>query len=153
DLTGRRAGPAIPDEREEVAMPLRSFLKIDKVPGGSTDPAHPDWIDLESWRFADEYRYSGGQVGAGGMEVHTLRVIRLFDVISHALYHAMGRGDSLGDARLEVLKEGGGVVLQVTLTNVSVHNIAGVPLSERGMTDSGAMEVVTLDFAKMAEGP
>lgn len=131
-------------------MAVDYFLKIDTIPGGSTDKAHKDEIQLEafSWGATNAVRGgAGGGVGAGKVQVNDLSVTMAASVASPKLFLACATGQRLKSAVLSARRSGEKAhdFLVVKLTDVVVtsYQTAG---SAGGET---LLDGATLGYAKV----
>jgi type VI secretion system secreted protein Hcp len=85
-----------------------AFLKLEGVPGESTDPKHGGWIEVESYQL-DALRSSAtGGAGAGKVHVHDFSFTKKVDKASPVLMKACTKGQHFPTATLSVRKAGGG---------------------------------------------
>ncbi len=81
-------------------MAFDTFLKIDKVPGESTDDKHKEWIELLSFQHGMTQPVSGVASTAGGrsaerVDIQDLCFTKWLDKASPKLYAACCRGITL----------------------------------------------------------
>jgi type VI secretion system secreted protein Hcp len=126
------------------------FLKLDTIPGGSTDAAHKDEIQLEgfSWGATNAARAgAGGGAGAGKVQLNDLSVTMAASVASPKLFVACASGTHLKSATLSARKAGAKtqdfLVLKLTDVVVTSYQAAG---SAGGDT---LVEAATLGYAKV----
>jgi hypothetical protein len=101
------------------------FLKIDGVQGGSTDPAHVEWIELVSWSWGRKHDTSGGGSGMGPTGPDLLHfVISGTERAFAPLFHAGASGSLLGTAHLDVRSPEGDVAGQAHFTGVFVEHFS-----------------------------
>jgi type VI secretion system secreted protein Hcp len=108
------------------------FLKLDTIPGGSTDNAHKDEIQLEafSWGATNAARAgAGGGAGAGKVQLNDLSVTMAASVASPKLFVACASGTHLKSATLSARKAGEKphdfLVLKFTDVVVTSYQAAG----------------------------
>ena len=132
-------------------MAERWFLKLDGIPGESTDAAHKDEIDVESWSWGVSHigsAPSGGGGGAGKASFQDFHFVSRISKASPALLLACATGSHLKEANLsgvrDVGKAKGPDFLKYKLSDVMVSSVqhgdsaAGVP-----------SEQFALNFAKV----
>jgi len=80
------------------------FLKIDGVPGESTDDGHKDWINLESWSWGATQTAtgSGGGGGAGKVSVDSFSFGKTVDKSSPKLFESLTSGKHIKNATIEL---------------------------------------------------
>ena len=94
--------------QEADAAQVDYFLKIDGIPGESTDSKHKDWIDVESFSFgATQTGTSGaGGGGAGKVKIQDLMITKYLDKSSSKLFLATATGEHLKKVELVLVKSG-----------------------------------------------
>jgi len=126
------------------------FLKIDTIPGESTDAQHKDEIDVESWSWGATQlgTTTGGGGGAGRVSMQDLNFVARTSKASPTLFLKCASGLHISKAVLTARKSGGAQTDFLTLTMsdllVSSYQIAG---SETA--DTVPMDQVSLNFAKI----
>ena len=83
-------------------MTQRWFLELDGIPGDSTDAAHKDWIDVQSWAWgvaANTGNVTGG-VRVGRPTLEPLSVAAHLGSASPRLFEACVTGRHISDAVL-----------------------------------------------------
>jgi type VI secretion system secreted protein Hcp len=91
-------------------MSVDYFLKIDGVPGESTDDKHKDEIDVASWSWgATQHGTSsaGGGGGAGKVSMQDFSFVMRVNKASPKLMLACATGDHIKAATLTCRKAGG----------------------------------------------
>jgi len=78
------------------------FLKIDGIPGESSDEGHKDWINLESWSWGATQTGTSGGGGAGKVSVDSFSFGKTVDKASPKLFESLTTGKHLKDATLEL---------------------------------------------------
>ena len=82
-----------------------AFLKVDGIPGESTDDKHKDWIEILSFEFSMVQPSSATDSSAGGgtterVDVEDIDVIKHLDKASPKLYELCCSGKHIKDATL-----------------------------------------------------
>jgi type VI secretion system secreted protein Hcp len=124
-----------------------AFLKLDSIPGESSDKAHKDEITVDSFTFGSSSSSSltSGAASAGKVQFDVLSFSHHVDRASAALLLAVARGTVLKSAVLTARKGGSTHdFIKVTLSDVLVTSVKIV-----GDDDDGAREEVTLRFGKI----
>src|SRR5690242_12614568 len=93
-------------------MAFDAFLKIDGIPGESTDDKHKDWVEIESVSYELDQPSSATDSSAGGgtterVDIHDLAITKLVDKASAKLYEFCCTGKHLKDATVELCRAGG----------------------------------------------
>src|SRR3954469_11117687 len=93
-------------------MAFDAFLKIDGIPGESTDDKHTDWIEYLSFDFGMEQPTSATDSSAGGgtterVDVEDLKVVKHLDKASTKLYEFCCTGKHIATVTIELCRAGG----------------------------------------------
>lgn len=86
------------------------FLKIDGIPGESTDEKHKDWIEVDSWSWGVSQTntgHGGGGNGSGKVNVQDLNFTKRIDKASPLLFKACASGQHIKQVTLTARKAGG----------------------------------------------
>jgi len=117
-------------------MAFDAFLKIDGIPGESTNQKHKGEIDVLafSWNIKQTIASGGGGgAGSGKAQISDFSIVKHIDAASPALFAAVCAGDHIKEA-LFTLEEGGApnkrgaaAFLKIKLTDVliSSYNTSG----------------------------
>lgn len=90
-------------------MAVDYFLKIDSIPGESTDKAHGKEIDLQSWSWGESNsgkHDSGGGGGAGKVAMQDFHFTMKVNKSSPKLFLACATGQHIKEALLTCRKAG-----------------------------------------------
>lgn len=128
------------------------FLKIDGIPGESTDKSHPNEIDVDSWSWGATQvgtsSGSGGGGGAGKVSIQDFNFVAHTSKASPVLFLTCASGQHLKQAVLTARKSGGTQADFLTLTMIDVlvssYQIAGSETAE-----TVPMDQVSLNFSKI----
>lgn len=127
------------------------FLKIDGVPGESTDEKHKGEIDVQSWSWGETNAGDAAQrggMGAGKVAMQDFHFVMNVNKASPKLMEKCATGEHIGKAVLVCRKAGGGQqeFLTVTLSDfmVSSYQSGGSGHSEIVPTDQ-----ISLNFSKI----
>jgi len=129
------------------AQAVDMFMKIEGIPGESTDDKHKNEIDVESfsWGATQTSTLVGGGGGAGKVSFQDFNFVHKVDKASPKLFLATATGDPIDKVELTVRKAGEKPLeyMKITMTDVI---ITGVMPGASG--DSIPTEQVTLNFVK-----
>jgi type VI secretion system secreted protein Hcp len=94
-------------------MAFDSFLKIDGIPGESTDDGHKDWIELVSFSHNMEQPVSGTASSVGGATSERINhgffdVVHLYDKASPKIADACCTGRHIKEITIDVCRAGDG---------------------------------------------
>ena len=133
-------------------MAVDMFLKIDGIPGESTDASHRDEIDVLSYNWGEAQPATASSGGGGGtagrVVMQDFHFAMRINKASTKLFLACASGAHIRNAILTVRRSGGNPVefLKWTFTDVTVgsyQTATGVPPGEP------PLEQVSLHFAKI----
>lgn len=91
-------------------MPADFFLKIDGIPGESTDHKHKDAIQLESWSWGESQTGTsakGGGMGGGKVQMQDFHFSMVTNKASPKLFLNCANGTHIKKAELTCRKAGG----------------------------------------------
>lgn len=93
-------------------MAFDAYLKIDGIPGESTDDKHKDWVEIASYVHQMEQPASATASTAGGATAErvqhgTFDIVHLLDKASPKLYEACCTGRHLKEVVVELCRAGG----------------------------------------------
>ena len=127
------------------------FLKIDGIPGESTDKSHKGEIQIESFSFGESQMGSashGSGGGAGKVQMQDFHFVKHFSKASPSLFLACATGQHIKKAELFCRKAGGKQeeFLKVTLTDliVSSYQTGG-----SGGSDIIPVDQISFNFSKL----
>jgi type VI secretion system secreted protein Hcp len=126
------------------------FLKIDGIPGESTDAKHKGEIDVGAWSWGEAVvpSGSGGGGGAGKVVIQDLSFTSRFSKASPQLMLACASGKHIKTASLVARRAGKGQAefLTITLRNVVVSSYQ---TAAGGGDEGGPLDSISLDFAQI----
>lgn len=115
-------------------MAFDAFLKVDTVPGESTDSGHKDWIEILGYNHRKsfsrlplrQYRWRKGT--AERCEHKNFEVVKFIDKASPKLYEACCKGSHLKDVTIELCRAGGDKVkyMEIKMEKVIVSRISPI---------------------------
>lgn len=93
-------------------MAFDSFLKIDVIPGESTDDKHKDWIEVLSYSCGVSQPASGSSSTAGGRSAercnhNDFSVVKALDKASPKLFLACCNGTHIKEVKIELCRAAG----------------------------------------------
>jgi type VI secretion system secreted protein Hcp len=131
-------------------MATNIHIKIDKIPGESTDGKHKDTIDVLAWSWGMSQAgtfHSGSGGGAGKVNVQDISITKYLDSASTKLAHACLTGEHIPKAVLTLSKAGGKDPLDFLTVTLEKIMVTAVSLGSSG-GEERPTENVTLNFAK-----
>jgi len=136
-------------------MSVDCFLKIDGIPGESTDPKHKDEIVVLSWSWGETRAMAAAPAGGTGrVSMQDFHLSKAVDTASPKLLLACASGKHIKDAVLSCRKAGGTQdFLIITLTQVV---ISGYQISDGatvGPTDQFALHFAEIQFEYVQQKP
>ncbi|TSK08455.1 MAG: type VI secretion system tube protein Hcp [Geobacter sp.] len=127
-------------------MAFDAFLKIEGIPGESSDDKHRDWIEVLSYNFSVTQPTSGTASSAGGASAERasfsdFSVVKVLDKSSPKLFEACANGKHIPSVTLEICRAGGDKLkyMEYKLSNViisldqpsgSAHAGEAIPVEE-----------------------
>jgi type VI secretion system secreted protein Hcp len=130
------------------AQSVDMFIKIDGIPGESTDDKHKDEIVIESWSWGATQSAtigSGAGGGTGKVSFQDFHFVHKVDKASPKLFLATAKGEHFPEVVLTVRKAGD-KPLEYLIYKLKDVIVSGVSSSTSG--DNIPSEEVTLNFAK-----
>ncbi|WP_035055140.1 Hcp family type VI secretion system effector [Andreprevotia chitinilytica] len=135
-------------------MAFDAFLKIDGIPGESTDDKHKDWIEIESFAHKIEQPASATASSSGGATAErvnhsTFDIVHLLDKASPKIYEAVCTGKHIKDVTLELCRAGGDKVkyLEVKLEQVLISKVEPSGAAHGG--EGFPQEAVSFSYGKI----
>jgi type VI secretion system secreted protein Hcp len=126
-----------------MTMSFDAFLKIDGIPGESSDDKHKNEIDVLSFSFGISRRNDKGRPS-----IADFSIVKTVDTSSPLLFDAACQGDSLKSALFTARKAGKGQQEYIKITFEEVI-ITSVQHSGAPGTESLPMDSLSLDFRSM----
>jgi type VI secretion system secreted protein Hcp len=135
-------------------MAFDAFMKIDGIPGESTDDKHKDWIEILSYSWgasqpASPSRSAGGAASAARVNVQDLSIVHALDKASPKLFLACCKGDHIKEVTLELCRATGDKqkYMQYKLTDVLVSSVH--PGGSSKGSDVLPLEEVAFNYGKI----
>ena len=135
-------------------MAFDTFIKIDGIPGESTDDKHKDWIEIVSFDHRIEQPASSTASSVGGATAErvnhgTFNVVHQLDKATPKLLEACCTGKHIKDVTIELCRAGGDKVkyMEIKLEQVLISSVV-----ENGSSsgDSGfPSEAVAFSYGKI----
>ena len=133
-------------------MPIDAFLKIDGIPGESTDDKHKDWIEVLSYNWGVSQMASAASVSATSAsasqraDFQDLSIVKLMDKSSPMLMKACAKGDPIKEVKLELCRATGAkeVYMEYKLEQVIISSV-----SIGGGTGGEATESVAFNYGRI----
>lgn len=133
-------------------MAFDAFLKIDGIPGESSDAKHSEWIEITSFSHNMDQPASATASSAGGATAErvnhgTFNFSHLLDKASPKLYEACCTGKHIKEVTLELCRSGGDKVkyMEIKLEQVLVSSVAPTGSSAQDFPS----EQVKLSYGKI----
>ena len=127
----------------------RYFLKLDQIPGESTDAQHPNEIEVLSAAIGvlqpQLQRFAGGGASASKTEVSPIAISKFVDKSSPVLFLNCATGKRIPTAVLTARRSAEPPVdyYTITLSDVLISSVS------QGASEGGVIETVNLSFSKI----
>ncbi len=112
-------------------MAFDAYIKIDGIPGESTDDKHKEWIEVVSYDHRIEQPASATASSSGGATAErvnhdTFNIVHLLDKASPKLAEACCTGKHIKEVTLELCRAGGDKLtyMEVKMEQVIVSKVA-----------------------------
>lgn len=133
-------------------MGFDAFIKIDGIPGESTDDKHKDQIEITSFSLgvtqaATDSMSTGGAQSGGRADIEDFKFAHQFDKATPILYRACANGEHIKSMVIELCRATGEKqkFMEYKLSDCMITGVA--PSGSSG--DSLPAEEVTVRFAKI----
>ena len=127
------------------------FLRVDGIPGESTDDKHKDWIQILSYSFGETQATvrAGGGATAERVTMQDFKFTMATSKASPMLFLTCANGRHIKEVRLEVLRAGGDKTkfMEIKFEDVLVKSF--VNLGNSGSTIGVPMEEISLSFGRI----
>jgi len=135
-------------------MAFDAFLKIDGIPGESTDDKHKDWIEILSYSCGASQPGSGAASSGGGrsaerVDLQDFSIVKTLDKASPKLFLHCCNGRHIKEIMLELCRAGGDKhkYMEYKLENVIVSSVRPGGSAQGGETLP--LEEVTFNYGKI----
>lgn len=135
-------------------MAFDAFMKIEGIPGESTDDKHKEWIEILSYSYGVTQPASASASTAGGASAERcdhqdFSIVKALDKATPKLFEACCTGQHIKEIKLELCRAGGDKVkyMEYKLTNVIVSSVRPSGSAQGG--ESLPLEEVTLNYGKI----
>lgn len=135
-------------------MAFDAFLKIDGIPGESTDDKHKDWIEVLSFSHGVSQRASGSASTGGGAsseraDFSDFSIVKALDKASPKIFEATSTGKHIATVTVELCRAGGDKVkyMEYKLSNCIVSSYRPGGSSQGGETLP--LEEVSFNYGKI----
>ena len=112
-------------------MPIDAFLKVDGIPGESTDEKHKDWIEILSYSWGESQMASATASSSGGAataraDFQDFSVVKALDKSTPKLSVACADGSHIKEITLELCRAGGDKLkyMEYKLSNCIVSSVS-----------------------------
>lgn len=133
-------------------MAFDAFLKIDGIPGESSDAKHTEWIEIVSFAHSMDQPASATASSAGGATAERVNhsaftFVHLLDKASPKLYEACCTGKHVKEVTLELCRSGGDKVkyMEIKLEQVLISRVAPYGSAGEGFPS----EQINLSYGKI----
>jgi type VI secretion system secreted protein Hcp len=135
-------------------MAFDAFLKIDGVPGESTDDKHKDWIEILSFSLGANQPASATASSAGGataerVDIQDLSIVKALDKASPKIFEACCTGQHFKEIKIELCRAGGDKLkyMEYKLSNAIVSSVR--PGGSAQGSETLPLEEVSFNFGKI----
>ncbi len=134
-------------------MAFDAFVKIDGIPGESTDDKHKNWIEILSFSHGLTQPASAASATTGRsaerVDVEDFSIVKVLDKATPTLHLACCDGRHIKKVEMELCEAGGDKhpYMKYTLEDVIVSGVRPGGSSEGG--DAKPLEEVSLNFGKI----
>lgn len=133
-------------------MAFDAFIKIDGIPGESTDAKHKDWIEVVSYNHKIEQPASSTASSVGGATAErvnhgTFNILHQLDKATPKLLEACCTGKHIKEVVFELCRAGGDKIkyMEIKLEQVLISRVDEVGASEGGFPT----ETIALSYGKI----
>jgi len=131
-------------------MEFEGFIKLDGIPGESTDDKHKEWIELVSFGHSivqpvSQTKSSSGGASAARSQHGDFQFSKLIDKASPKIYEYCSSGKHLKEATVEFSRAGGDKVkfMEIKMEQVMISSV------QQGGGGGFPSESVTLNYGKI----
>jgi type VI secretion system secreted protein Hcp len=135
-------------------MAFDAFMKVDRVPGESTDDKHKDWIEILSYSWGVSQPASGSRSTAGGASAQrcdhqNFSMVHAIDKASPKLFYFCCCGDHIKSVKVELCRATGDKqrYMEYVLSDVIISSVRPSGASHGGETLP--LEEVSFNYGKI----
>lgn len=135
-------------------MAFDAFLKIQTVPGESTDDKHKDWIEILSFSHGVSQRSSGSQSSGGARSAERCNhddftIVKSLDKASPKLALACCRGEHIGEIEIQLCRATGDKqpYMSYKMTDVIISSVR--PGGSASSQEALPLEEVSFNYGKI----
>ena len=135
-------------------MAFDAFMKIEGIPGESTDDKHKDWVEIVSFSFAADQPASAAKSTAGGatterVDLGDFSIVKMLDKASPKLLEFCCTGKHIKEITIELCRAGGDKVkyMEYKIEESIVRSYRPGGSAKGG--DSLPVEEVSFDYGKI----
>jgi type VI secretion system secreted protein Hcp len=135
-------------------MAFDAFIKIEGIPGESSDDKHKDWIEVLSFSYGVSQKSSGAASTGGGASAERadfadFSIVKTLDKSSPKLFEACALGKHLKTVTIELCRAGGDKVkyMEYKLENCIVSSFR--PGGSAAGGETLPLEEVAFNFGKI----
>jgi type VI secretion system secreted protein Hcp len=135
-------------------MPFDSFIKIDGIPGESTDSKHKDWIEVLSFHWGVNQMSTGSQSSGGArssqrVDHQDLSFVHTIDKASPELFAKCCSGEHIKNVKIELCRATGDKTpyMKYNLEDVIVSSVKPGGASQDAM--NLPLEEVAFSYGKI----
>jgi len=136
-------------------MAFDAFLKIDGIPGESTDDKHKDWIEILGYGFGVSQATGGasrsdaGAASSGRADFADLSIVKRLDKASPKIFLSCIKGDHIKSVVLEFCRATGDKTKYCDIKLSDVLITAAQPSGQPKAADAVPTENVSFNFGKI----
>ena len=135
-------------------MAFDAFLKVDTIPGETTDDKHKDWIEILSYSMgvsqsAAGSRSSGGAAAAERCNHADFSIVHTLDKASPKFFFACCKGEHITNVKIELCRATGdkSKYMQYNMSDVFVSSVRPGGSAQGG--ESLPLEEVSFNYGKI----
>ncbi len=137
-------------------MAFDAFLKIDGIPGESTDDKHKDWIEILSFHWGVSQPSSGGRSTGGAASAERCNhsdfsIVHTLDKASPKLFLACCKGDHIKEVKVELCRAAGdkSKYMEYKMTDVLISSVRPGGAAQGG--EALPLEEASFNYGKIEE--
>lgn len=137
-------------------MPFDAFVKVDTIPGESTDQKHSQWIEVLSFSWGVSQTATGSSSSGGGKAAerashNDFSVVKTLDKASPKLFLACCKGDHIKTVTIELCRATGDKqkYMEYKMQDVLVTSVRPGGSSHGG--ESLPLEEISFNYGKITQ--